>query len=328
MVGEPKPRREPFQLSYLVLKWTYAQTPDSRRRKASSEMTPELFLGVDGGASRSRARIRDAAGRPLGEGAAGPANTRLGLAQTLREVVTAARQAAAAAGLGEEDLDRLHAGLGLAGATGPEEIGRILALPLPFASVAADSDAYAAWLGASGGRDGAILIVGTGSCGLAVVGGKRINVGGWGDIISDDGSGNAIGRALLRRALWSLEGLAPTSLLADAILNRFGRDPEQMVNWAMGATKTDFARFAPLVFEHAAKGDPLGVALIEEAAGHISRMIARLIDSGAPSVALIGGLAEPIAPFLPAALRRHLVAPLADAADGAILMARRARKSA
>src|SRR6185369_11695139 len=151
MVGEPKPRREPFQLSYLVLKWTYAQTPDSRRRKASSEMTPELFLGVDGGASRSRARIRDAAGRPLGEGAAGPANTRLGLAQTLREVVTAARQAAAAAGLGEEDLGRLHAGLGLAGATGPEEIGRILALPLPFASVAADSDAYAAWLGASGG---------------------------------------------------------------------------------------------------------------------------------------------------------------------------------
>ncbi len=106
-------------------------------------------------------------------------------------------------------------------------------------------------------------------------------MGGWGDIISDDGSGNAIGRAALRRALWSLEGLAPTSPLADAILDRFGRDPEQMVNWAMGATKTDFARFAPLVFEHAAKGDPLGVALIEEAAGHISRMIARLIDSGA-----------------------------------------------
>jgi glucosamine kinase len=288
-------------------------------------MTPELFLGVDGGASRSRARIRDAAGRLLGEGAAGPANTRLGLAQTLREVVTAARQAAAAAGLGE-DLGRLHAGLGLAGATGPEEIGLILAQPLPFASVAADSDAYAAWLGASGGRDGAILIVGTGSCGLAVVEGKRINVGGWGDIISDDGSGNAMGRAALRRALWSLEGLAPASPLADAILDRFGRDPEQMVNWAMGATKTDFARFAPQVFEHAARRDPLALALIGEAAAHIARMIARLLDCGAPSVALIGGLAGPITPWLPAAMRDHLVAPLADAADGAILLARRARE--
>jgi len=288
-------------------------------------MSAELFLGVDGGASRSRARIRDAAGRLLGEGQAGPANTRLGLAPTLREVVTAARQAAEAAGLGE-DLGRLHAGLGIAGATGPEEIALILAQPLPFASVAADSDAYAAWLGACGGRDGAILIVGTGSCGLAVVGGRRVNVGGWGDIISDDGSGNAMGRALLRRALWSLEGLAPPSPLADAVLNRFGRDPEQMLNWAMGATKTDFARFAPLVFEHAGKGDLLGLALVEEAAAHITRMIARLLDSGAPSVALIGGLAEPLAPYLPAASRRHLVAPLADAADGAILMARRARE--
>ena len=216
--------------------------------------------------------------------------------ETLREVVAAARQAAAAAGLGD-DLGRLHAGLGLAGATGPEEIGLILAQPLPFASVAADSDAYAAWLGASGGKDGAILIVGTGSCGLAVVGGKRINVGGWGDIISDDGSGNAIGRAALRRALWSLEGLAPPSPLADAILERFGRDPEQMVNWAMGATKTDFARFAPLVFEHAAKGDPLGLALIEEAAGHISRMIARLSTAARPRSPSSGGLPSPSPPF-------------------------------
>jgi glucosamine kinase len=183
-------------------------------------------------------------------------------------VVTAARQAAVAAGLGD-DLGRLHAGLGLAGATGPEEIGLILAQPLPFASVAADSDAYAAWLGASGGKDGAILIVGTGSCGLAVVGGKRINVGGWGDIISDDGSGNAIGRALLRRALWSLEGLAPTSPLADPILNRFGRDPEQMVN-GRWAPPDRFRPLRPAGLRACGQRRSAGVALIEEAAGHIS----------------------------------------------------------
>jgi len=284
--------------------------------------SPALFLGVDGGATRSRARIRDGEGRLLGEAEAGPANTRLGLAQTLREVLSAAEGAAAAAGLG--DLARLHAGLGLAGATGPEEVERILAEPLPFASTVVDTDAYAAWLGACGGKDGAILIVGTGSCGLAVVGGKRINVGGWGDVVSDDGSGNAIGRAALRRALWALEGLAPSGALAEAILARFERDPEKMVAWAMAATKTDFARFAPLVFEHAARRDPLALALVEEAATHIARMAGRLLDCGAPSVALIGGLAEPIAPWLPPPLRARLTPPLADAADGAILMAQRA----
>jgi glucosamine kinase len=291
----------------------------------SQTKAEDLFLGVDGGATRSRARIRSAAGVLLGEGEAGPANTRLGIARTLEEVLTAARAAAGAAGLGASDLGRIHAGLGLAGATGPDEVKRVLAEPLPFASVAVDTDAYAAWLGACGGKEGAILIVGTGSCGLAVVGGQRINVGGWGDLVSDDGSGNAMGRALLRRALWALEGLAPATPLGAAILERFDRDPEKIVAWAAGATKTDFARFAPLIFEHARARDPLALALVEEAAGHIARMVGRLLECGAPSVALIGGLAEPLAPWLPPPLRQHLVAPLADAAEGAILMARRAQ---
>jgi glucosamine kinase len=285
----------------------------------------ELYLGIDGGATHCRARIRDAGNRLLGEASAGPANSRLGIASAMREVAAAARIAAAAAGLGESDLARLHAGLGLAGVTGEREAALVLAEPSPFASVAVDSDAYAAWLGAFGGKDGAILIVGTGSCGLAVVDGRRINVGGWGDVVSDDGSGNAIGRALIRRALWSLEGLAPPSGLADAALARFERDPEKIVAWGATATKTDFARFAPLVFEHAAKCDPLALQLIEEAARHLARMAGRLLDSGAPSVALIGGLAEAMAPWLVPPLRERIVAPLADAADGAILMARQAR---
>jgi glucosamine kinase len=288
-------------------------------------MSDELYLGVDGGASHSRARIRDAAGRLLGEGSAGPANSRLGIAATIEEVLAATRAAAAAAGLGEADLRRLHAGLGLAGVTGEGERAAILAEPLPFASTTVDSDAYAAWLGACGGKDGAILIVGTGSCGLAVIGGKRINVGGWGDVISDEGSGSAIGREALRRAIWALEGLIPLSGLAEAILAKFDRDPEKIFDWAADARKGDFARFAPLVFERAAGRDSLGMALVGDAARDIARMAERLLDCGAPSVCLIGGLAASITPWLPPPLRDRLAPPLADAVDGALLMARRAR---
>jgi glucosamine kinase len=291
-------------------------------------MTDDLFLGIDGGATRSRARIRDAAGRCLGEGAAGPANSRLGLAATMREVLAASRAAAEAAGLTEADLGRLHTGLGLAGVTGEHERQLVLGQPLPFATVAVDSDAYAAWLGACGGRDGAILIVGTGTCGLAVIGGRRINVGGWGDVISDDGSGGAIGREAIRRALWALEGMIPLSALAEAILEKFDRDPERIVAWAATAKKGDFARFAPLVIEHAAGRDPLAMALLGEAAGHVARMTERLLDCGAPSVSLIGGLAASIAPWLPPPLRDKLSSPLADAMDGAILMARQAHAAA
>src|SRR5260221_1326927 len=107
-------------------------------------MTEALYVGVDGGASHCRARIRDGSGRCLGEGSAGPSNTRLGLATALGEIVAACRVAAKAAGLGESDLARLHAGFGLAGATGPEERARVLGHPLPFASVAVDSAAHPA----------------------------------------------------------------------------------------------------------------------------------------------------------------------------------------
>ena len=49
---------------------------------------------------------------------------------------------------------------------------------IPFRTIAIGTDAYATWLGAFGGEDGAILILGTGSCGLAVVGGEQFQVSG------------------------------------------------------------------------------------------------------------------------------------------------------
>ena len=41
-------------------------------------MSESLFLGVDGGGSRCGARLKDQAGRILGEGSGGPGNARLG----------------------------------------------------------------------------------------------------------------------------------------------------------------------------------------------------------------------------------------------------------
>ena len=42
-----------------------------RRRDLRGRMTDPLFIGVDGGATRTRARLRDARGNMLGEGSAG-----------------------------------------------------------------------------------------------------------------------------------------------------------------------------------------------------------------------------------------------------------------
>jgi glucosamine kinase len=286
-------------------------------------MAENLFIGVDGGGSHCRARLCDTSGKLLGEGAAGASNARLRMA-AYTEVMAACRQALAVAGLGEADLGRVHAGLGLAGTQQDDDLKAVYEWPHPFASLAADTDAYAAWLGAFGGEDGAILILGTGAAGLAVVGGQRTNVGGWGADIADDGSGMAIGRTALRRSIWALEGMTAMTPLAEDILSVFARDPQKMVIWAGNATPGDFGSFAPRVFTHAEHRDPLAVAILLEAAADASRMINRLLDLGAPAIAMIGGIFPHILPWLPPVLLPYLVQPEADAVDGAILMARRA----
>jgi len=285
-------------------------------------MAGQLFLGVDGGGSNSRARIRDATGALLGEGKAGPGNARLGdLAYA--EIMKAARSALAAAGLSEADFTRIHAGFGLAGTQQDEDRDQIRNRPYPFASLIVDTDAYASYLGAFRGEDGAILILGTGSGGLAVVKGKRLNVGGWGADIADEGSGMSIGRLAIRKSLWALEGMAPMTPLAVDVLNEFDRSPPKAVIWAGKAIPGDFAKFAPRVFDYAKQGDVLAIGILKETAADATMLINRLIELGAPSVAMIGGIFPPLYPWLAPETRARLIKPMGDAMDGAILMAER-----
>jgi glucosamine kinase len=285
-------------------------------------MAEALFIGIDGGGTSCRARIRDAAGLLLGEGGGGPANVRLDPALVMDSILTASRAAAAAAGLGEDCLASAHAGFGLAGAGLSEKVAALLAQPNPFASVAVETDAYVAWLGAHGGEDGAILIVGTGSCGFAVVGSKRTYVSGWGAEVSDEASGATIGREAIRRALWAYDGRAPVTPLATEIIAFLGGTAERVVAFATSANPGDYGRLAPLVFQHAARRDPLGIALISEAAADAGRIIMRLLEVGAPSVCLLGGLAAELTPWIAPPVRAALTTPRGDAMDGAILMAR------
>ena len=287
-------------------------------------MPEPLTIGIDGGGTNCRARLCDAAGARLGEGVGGPANARLDSKLVMRSILDASAAAAAAAGLPAADLSRAHAGFGLAGAGLKSAAAKLLAEPHPFLSVTIETDAYATWLGAHQGADGAILILGTGSCGLAVVGGRQVYVSGWGAEISDEASGNWIGREAIRRALWAYDGRAAMTPLAAAILKRFNDSAEAVVAFATTARPADYGRLVPLVFDYAAKHDPLGLALVSEAAADAVRIIERLIAAGAPSVSLIGGLAEPLSKWLPPSIHRHLSEPKGDALDGANLMARRA----
>jgi glucosamine kinase len=286
-----------------------------------------LLLGVDGGGTQCRARLCTSSGVMLGAGAAGPANIRSGLRDALAAVMEAAWRSFQGAGLSSADLRRTVACLALAGASEPSHRAAAQKHVFPFARTIITTDAQAACMGAHRGRDGGIIVVGTGSIGWAELAGRQYRVGGWGLPISDEGSGAWLGCEVLRRALWAHDGrISWTGLLRRASA-QFQGDPHAVVRWTSSASPRDFGAFAPLVIEHARNGDTVALELMNLAGGHIDALAARLIGFGAPRLALAGGLAASIEPWLSPATRKYLVSPAGDALDGALQLARAAAEA-
>src|SRR5215510_4746480 len=71
------------------------------KTRAGGRVSSEgLFLGVDGGGTKTQAVVMDSSGRVLGEGASGASNPlRAGLDQAMENIVSSAAQAAEEAGL-------------------------------------------------------------------------------------------------------------------------------------------------------------------------------------------------------------------------------------
>jgi len=286
-------------------------------------MQDAIYLGVDAGGSRCRARLEDEHGTVMGEGGSGPATTRLGVDKAWRSIMHACSAAAEQAGLARKDFARVHAGIGIAGLGRRGAEAALNEITHPFASVRFMSDGLAACLGAHGGADGAIVVAGTGSIGVGLIGGRELRFGGYGFPISDEGSGADIGLQAIRLALRAADGRGETSPLLEEVLAAFDRNAYQAVAWSEQATATDFAAFAPMVLRHAMRGDPIGRRIFERAADAIGDLLDLFLRRGIERLSLVGGLSEAIAGWLTPDLRERLKPPDGDAVAGAMLVARR-----
>jgi glucosamine kinase len=260
----------------------------------------------------------------LGTGIAGPAALRIGIDRALTEVEKACRAALDEAGLASDALSYVHAAVGLAGIGRKGALEQLILRPHPFRSVVYAHDATIACIGAHGARDGGIVIVGTGSVGFAVVGGREVRVGGYGFPISDEGSGADVGLHAIRLALRAYDERAVGTSLTREVMMRFHNDPFEAVAWMDHATATDYATFAPLVMRHADAGDSVARRIVRDAAEQIDELVRRLSECGATRVALLGGLASSMQPWLAPDVQRRLVPVEGDAVDGALHLARRA----
>lgn len=289
----------------------------------------QLWIGIDGGATKTIARVESADGQLIGIGKGGPANVRWDAPGAWDSI-----QGAIAAALADSDLewgDPDHewlCGAGLAGTQVPEACDYFLNIDHPancFDLLTLESDGYVSCLGAHRGQNGAVIAIGTGIVAYQLEGATVTRVSGWGFPQGDEGSGAWLGLQAVRQTLQWQDGRSPGSTLTTAVLAEFDQDFTQFMVWANNATSKDFAAIAPLVITQAQQQEPNAIALLQDAAYEIDKIWYALVDKQEEilSCSLLGGLAPALEPWLGSALRSHLVPAQDDAAKGAIYLIRR-----
>jgi glucosamine kinase len=289
----------------------------------SSSDNKEMFLGIDGGGSKCKAIVMSNDNKILGTGIAGPANPLHGYEQAINSIAESAKLALKDAGIDESELGHIITGVGLAGVNLPALFKQMSNWQHPFKKMYLTTDLLVACLGAHDGKDGAVIITGTGSCGFSYVDGHSYIVGAHGFPHGDKGSGAWFGLQAAKQSLLSLDGLIPPSSINDKILALLKvKNDVELVEVIAGKPAAFYARMANLVFDSAEEGDRLALAIVNEGAEYISHVAKQLLKQCPSEISLIGGLTPRIKPWLDIDIQAKLIDPLYPPEVGSIIFAK------
>jgi len=305
-----------------------------------------LILGVDGGGSKTAARIATVGATTggdiitLGEGYGGPSNVRaVGQAHAEINLDVAIEAAHRDSGTADETID--YAVLALAGSSLPDvrvfienwAMRRQLAERV---DVVHDADPVLA-AGTRGG-DGIALIVGTGSVAIGMdAGGQRSIVGGWGHWFGDTGSGFDLGRRALAAVADAVDGIGPETQLVTRILERLHTDNPREILQCLGERediRREIAALAPVLLHAAEEGDDVAAGIVGQAAsstaGLVHATVNKLGFEHDVPLAIAGGIVCSSTMYRETLLK-HLrelgtkpasVAVVRDPVEGSLIMAR------
>lgn len=256
-----------------------------------------FVLGIDGGGSKCTAALSD--GQTLrGTHTAGGCNlnsvSRESARLALREAVVGALSSS-----GTEASSVSSVCAGVAGAAAPEVAAKItefLAELLPRASIRVVPDSVITLEAAFPGGSGVVCISGTGSIAFGRNGrGEFARAGGWGRVVSDEGSGHWIGQHAVTQCLRALD-VGRSSQLIAAIMDHWQVvTREHLVKRCHCAPIPDFAELFPIVLSTAKGGDQLATEILSAAGTELAR-IAQIVlrrlwaNRSSVEVALTGGV--------------------------------------
>ncbi len=252
-----------------------------------------ILVTADVGGSKTTVAITDGGLRLLaltGPGAAIRPGRTMASASTIADLV---RQALARAGLLRTDC--LVVGAAGAGrASDAEEVRAALARERMADRVVVVSDVALA-LEALGSPTGAILVAGTGAIAVGrTAGGQPVRQGGYGWQMGDEGGGYWIGQQALRAAGLAHDGRGPATALGDRLMAATGvTEFRDLVAWSTVATPREVAALARAVIDAATAGDPVGAAIVDQAAQALAGLLNTLAShfpAGPLQAGFTGGL--------------------------------------
>ena len=240
--------------------------------------TSPIFLGIEGGGTRTVALLADERGQLLLRHEFGPANFKLltaaQLLRHLRQISKVFPRPSAVA-------------IGLAGARGEPEWARIRAAAarvwprvpchathdLETALAAAESPKSKIQSPKPSDINRVLLLSGTGSCCYGRAADGRIaRFGGWGHILGDKGSGFEIGLRALKAVVFYLDRDGEWSSLGQRLLRVLQlNEPNDLIPWVHSAGKADIAALAVEVFAAWAGRDRIAADILTGAAASLAK---------------------------------------------------------
>lgn len=303
-----------------------------------------MFLGIDGGGTKTAFTVIDGDGRVLARHVdAGVYHPEIGLdgvAAVLQRGVQATLQAA---GVGADALAFSFVGLPCHGEDSHLQ-PRLDALPgtvLPAGRYRCGNDMVCGWAGSLGASDGINIVAGTGSIAYGEWQGRSARAGGWGELFSDEGSAYWIAREGLALFSRMSDGRAEPGPLLDLWREHFElREDLDLCAEVYGpkaASRSGLASVAPLVVQAAQAGDKAARAIFVAAAAQLVEIVAaaanrlRVPADAALAVSYSGGVFQSdalvLAPFRTLLSARwpraQLMAPRFSPSFGAALQAAR-----
>lgn len=273
------------------------QQPPRRRHSAAP-----LFLGIDGGASRSFGVAVTAEGRVVAAAEAGSLNF-LGAdlptaRRSLRHLLHTLRSALSPGTTFERAVVGCAA---LFSDATPAEQKALCGGLLPPATTRVVSDCQTALFGATHGQPGVVVVAGTGSIVLAQ--GERgavAQTGGWGNVLGDEGSAWWIARESIRAAIAAQEHRGPHTGL-DRLICQFFRtrtlhEVASRVHGALG--KDEIAALAAYLARKTPPSDRVFRAILRRAGEELAAQTLAAIRTA-------GLRARPVPVFLAGSVLTH-----------------------